>query len=116
MNHFQSKPDDDIFQDLVNNEANKSLAKKIADIAHQRMLHTSDPDHYYLKLNKKDLKVFDDEILKCSEPLRTAKEWKIVPNGIKVDKGKKNIFPQRLQLIFFVKNLGLKIFMLVSFM
>ncbi|MBU5643675.1 DUF262 domain-containing protein, partial [Citrobacter sp. S46_ASV_140] len=54
---FSSNPD--ILRQVERNPASMDLSNKIAKIARARLREPSEPDNYYLRLNKKDNDLFD---------------------------------------------------------
>ncbi len=73
-------------------EGNKTKIERIKHISNERLLHMSEPDHYYLKLNKKDNIIFEEKILTGNQVLLTNEELEIRPNESRIIKTQKTFF------------------------
>ncbi len=93
------------FSTLTINEEVLKKCKKIANISGGTLLHQSEPDHYYLRLNNKDGELFAADIQKEVEPLLTKEDFKIIPNDNRIIKVKK-FFSSKLFDAFVKKEDG----------
>ncbi|SJL83405.1 DUF262 domain-containing protein [Vibrio palustris] len=66
-----------LFSDVARNDENKKIAKKIESIASSRLLEVSEPDNYFLKLNKKNDICFQNIIRNRDKVLLTEDEIKV---------------------------------------
>lgn len=83
-----------IFKDSLREKSNHDIAKRIASIAGARLREPSEPDNYFLKLNRKDNEVFQDIIRReCdSSVLFTEDSYKVIKNDKRLLKTKKTFY------------------------
>lgn len=86
--HFLLHPDDPIFE-MDSTDENKKLAQRIKDISDDKLVHRSEPDNYYLKINKKDNDLFESEIQKSFIPIFGDDEIKVNATDKRLIKTKK---------------------------
>ncbi|MDO6566500.1 DUF262 domain-containing HNH endonuclease family protein [Alteromonas sp. 1_MG-2023] len=79
----------DLLPDVARNEHNKKFAEKMRNIAIQRLREASEPDNYFLHLNKKDSPSFRGIIESDGPLLITDEDLKIVKNESRLIKTKK---------------------------
>ena len=81
-------------------------AEKLHSIAEGRLLHSSEPDNYFITLNKKDQKLFSEKIQVYSVPDLTEQALKIAKSDHRLIKAKKTI-TRCLKELFLKKQEGL---------
>lgn len=89
MELYNDAPTSNVFSAVVNNSENKKIASKIGKMASDRILFYSEPDNYYLKLNKKDKGIFEKNIQTINKPLVSSEELKVKPHDNRLIKTKK---------------------------
>ncbi|NUW57306.1 DUF262 domain-containing protein [Cronobacter turicensis] len=85
---FSNNPD--IFKKTPRDKKNNDLARKISSISRARLREPSEPDNYFLKLNKKDNELFNDLIT-----LENYDSYCINENELKVNKSDKRLIKTR---------------------
>lgn len=88
--HFASDSAHSIYKniDLLNPD-NRKLAERTRKLAEGRLLHVSEPDHYFLELNSKDQPTFFESIQKPSLALNSDVDWKTAKRDHRLVKAKK---------------------------
>jgi len=87
---FNSTPD--LLPEVPRDKDNINRARRISQIALQRLREASEPDNYFLKLNKKDNQVFQDVIRNTDTLLLSDIELKIIKNDRRLIKTKKSFY------------------------
>ncbi|EOV9619330.1 DUF262 domain-containing protein [Cronobacter dublinensis] len=85
---FSNNPD--IFKKTPRDKKNNDLARKISSISRARLREPSEPDNYFLKLNKKDNQLFADLIT-----LENYDSYCINESELKVNKSDKRLIKTR---------------------
>ena len=88
--HFLANTDHPVYSrvDLLNPD-NKRQAERARRLAEDRILHVSEPDHYYLELNSKDQSAFFSQIQKPGDALNGDSDWKLAKSDARLIKAKK---------------------------
>lgn len=87
--HFLANPADPIYSKIdLTTKANVEKAKRCGKLVEQLLLHSSEPDHYYIELNQKDQSVFYNFVQKPGDPIPEDK-WKEVRSESRIIKAKK---------------------------
>lgn len=81
---FSNNPD--IFKDVPRDKQNNDLARRISNIARARLREPSEPDNYFLRLNKKDDSTFH-EIIRSDDD----NSFCILDSELKVNKSDKRL-------------------------
>lgn len=81
-----------IFPQVVRNLDNEDKAKRMHNMARERLYYTSEPDNYYLTINKKDRDIFDEQVKDLNTVLTEESELSIKSNDSRVIKTKKIFF------------------------
>jgi uncharacterized protein with ParB-like and HNH nuclease domain len=90
--HFRDHPDDPVYKEIEKTKENHDIADKLKALAEDRILYRTEPDHYYLKLNKKDHSIFEKNIQTKNPPLLTVDGLKIKPADRLIIKTQKIFF------------------------
>ncbi len=89
-NGFNSN--NDIFPEIIRNSENKKTAKRIHDMARERLYYLSEPDNYYLTINKKDRDIFDKQVKNLNTVLTKELDLSLKSNESRIIKTKKIFF------------------------
>ena len=89
-NNFKS--DSNIFPYVNRNPDNEKTAKRIHDMARERLYYLSEPDNYYLTINKKDRDVFDKQVKGLDTVFTEESDLSLKSNESRVVKTKKIFF------------------------
>ena len=81
-----------VFPNCERTKENVSRSKKIEKMAMDRLLYTSEPDNYYLTINRKDNELFGIVIRDTETVLLSDAELKIVSNESRIKKTRKIFF------------------------
>jgi uncharacterized protein with ParB-like and HNH nuclease domain len=88
--HFAEDSSNSIYAKVnVLDSDNKKLAERTKKLSECRLLHVSEPDHYFLELNPKDQPTFFNFVQKISPALNSESEWKIAKKDHRLVKAKK---------------------------
>ena len=88
--HYVQNPADVAYAAMgLTHQANREKATRAAVKANQHVVHYSEPDNYFLRLNDKDHPVFYEHVQKEGDPLLTKEDRKIAKNEPRLKKGKK---------------------------
>lgn len=79
----------DIFPGVERNEESRKKARRIHDMARERLFYLSEPDNYYLTINKKDRNIFDQQVRSLDLVLTEENELKAKSNESRIIKTKK---------------------------
>lgn len=81
-----------IFPVVERDDDSTKLAKRIEAMSRERLVHTSEPDNYYLTINRKDRNTFDTQVRSLDSVLVEDSDLKIKPNESRVIKTKKILY------------------------
>lgn len=87
---FNSTPE--LLPEVPRDKENINQARRISQISLQRLREASEPDNYFLKLNKKDNQVFQNIIRNTDTLLLSDTELKIIKNDRRLIKTQKSFY------------------------
>ncbi len=86
------KDNSQVFPNCIRTTENLSIAAKVEKMAMDRLYYTSEPDNYFLIINKKDRETFSAVIKDLNTVILTEQELKIISNESRVKKTRKLFF------------------------
>lgn len=88
--HYSQNPSDSAYVAMaLNHQENKAKANRAVAKANQLVVHYSEPDNYFLRLNDKDHQTFHEKIQKEGLPLLSKEERQTYKAESRLTKGKK---------------------------
>lgn len=88
--HFAESSTDPIYARInLSDPDNRKLAERARKLSEGRLLHVSEPDHYYLNLNSKDQPTFFNAVQKPSAALNSDADWRVAKKDHRLIKAKK---------------------------
>ncbi len=86
-NDFQNN--DEVFAKVTRTSANSALARKMSNVAMDRLRHNSEPDNFFLDLNKKDKEVFNRVVRETEKTISTDQLKNTPRNAPRIIKNQK---------------------------
>jgi uncharacterized protein with ParB-like and HNH nuclease domain len=100
-NHFCTEPSNASYMAMEHKRSiNIDKSKRAATKASTLVVHLSEPDNYFLRLNDKDNPIFYEKIQKEGRPLLTKEERQTNKSESRLTKGKKFLTRRMLEYFF----------------